>query len=1125
MGHNFNKLNRLFMLLAAWLISIETFAINTSTNEESLEYKIANKMQLTDVPTIYIDIDGITDETSLGNILYKIRKNSADDEEIAPYSTAIITVVDNSAVGSKQHLESFTDEVQIKVRGNSTASAGNGKVPYRLKFAKKGEDGISHKHDLLGHGYAKRNWTLIANTYDRSMLRNAITYHIGKYVGMDFCPGYKFVDLVISGLYRGTYMVSDHCETGTNRVEVANEDTDWYLEFTGWGSMAESPYVGQGDGDDHFVTIKNPELEDEASINQLKADVQAWRKEWKASFDNGSWQKYNDVESFIKFYIANEITGDLDGYFVFKGSKEVNGLFKWGPLWDKDLAFGNTTYANDQLSAYYNKTNFEWIFRNSLFKDKSFLKLAKAKIDELIADGLYEKLAQDIDEIAASIENTRNLNYQKWPIDAGSMASEVYTMSDYNEHVTVLKNYIHNRINYIQEQLAGFIDELPKPTDATYDPTLTGWESNIPTVGNSYNLTVSNRTLTGGKWNPFCLPFDATQEQIEEALGCKYELAVHSGMDSDGETMLFSTPSNLNIVCGVPYFIKPASDVNNFGRFNDVVYSANLLWGQYNGDAVTFDNKHYFKAQIYQKQIAIANNYTFASDVYVDGNSIIQLPKANSWDTNANLMGARAYINVPEGSIPLIKFVSSQSGEEPLTRGQLTDVPTIYIDANGEIDGDNWGTASIEVFDSNNMIGGNFTLDNTGLSIKCKGDGMAEKPSYRLKFTTKQALLGNKSGKYKQWELLSNDDDPTMLRNALTKELGDQMGFAFTPGYQFADVYVNDKYMGTYQITDRVKVESGRVLAADKDTDWLVQIASVGEVDTRTDGNGDFYVEGNETSPYLIIKNPDKDDLTADQQSTLANEVGDYFNNTFWNDIKNNVDQASFVNWYISSEILAAYKQLSSIYTYKSATEGKLFFGPLSGNEKAYDNNSKYPMDMSDLNTDGSYNGMIFTRADYGVMRNKLQELWKEEWFKTAVLEKWNSIVSSNVKSTLKTKLTSIASEIEQTRAYNYKSADEGGAGWMLEGNFTDKVIEISTYLDNRFAYLDKKFNELANAKDIIMGDVNNDGVVDNADFIATLRHTIGSTPSVFIRDAADVNQDGEINNADAIMILRMTIN
>ena len=1134
MGHFKNfKLNRLFMLIVVWLFSLGAMAIVESTNEESLESKIANKQQLTDVPTIYIDVEGITDETSLNSILYKIRKSSADGEEIAPYVTATITVVDNSAVGTKQHLESFTDQVEIKVRGNSTASAGNGKVPYRLKFAKKGEDGISHKHDLLGHGYAKRNWTLIANNYDRSMLRNAITYHIGKYVGMDFCPGYKFVDLVISGLYRGTYMVSDHCETGTNRVEVANEDTDWYLEFTGWGSMAENPYIGQGDGDDHYVTIKNPELEDETAINQLKTDVQTWRKEWMAAFNNGNWQKYNDVESFIKFYIANEITGDLDGYFVFKGSKEVNGLFKWGPLWDKDLAFGNTTFANDQLSAYYSKTNFEWVFKNTLFKDKSFLKLAKAKIDELIADGLYEKLEQDIDEIAASIENTRILNYQKWAIDAASMASEVYTMSDYNEHVTILKNYIHNRINYIQEQLAGFIDELPKPTDATYNPTLTGWEgdSYIPTVCYSYNLTVSNRTLTGNKWNPFCLPFDATQEQIEEALGCKYELAVHSGMDSDGETMLFSSPSNLNIVCGVPYFIKPAADVNNFGRFNDVVYSANLQYGQYNGDAVTFDNIHYFKAQIYKKEIAVATNYTFASDVYVDENSIIQIPTENSWQSNANLMGARAYINVPEGSIPLIKFVSSQSGggDEPVTRSQLTNVPTIYINTNSTIDADNWRTASIEVFDNNNMIGGGFTLDESGLSIKYKGDGTAEKPSYRLKFTAKRTLLGSKSGNYKQWELLANDDDPTMLRNALTKELGDQMGFAFTPGYQFADVYVNDKYMGTYQITDRVKVENGRVLASDKDTDWLVEIASVGEVDTRTDGNGDLYVEGNETSPYLIIKNPDKDDLTADQQTTLANEVNDYFNNTFWNDIENNVDKVSFINWYISSEILAAYKQLSSTYTYKSATDGKLFFGPLSGNEKAYDNNSKHPMDMSDIDTNDSYNGMIFTRADYGVMRNKLQDLWKEDWFKDAVLAKWNSIygtdASSDVKQALKSKLTSLSNEIVQTKSYNYKTTAEGGAGWTLEGNYEDKVSEISTYLDNRFAYLDKKFNELANTEDILWGDVNNDGVVDNADFIATLRYTIGSIPSVFNSDAADVNHDGEIDNADAIMILRMTIN
>lgn len=137
----------------------------------SLTYKIKNKLQLTDVPTLYIDIEGVgSTDTDLDKALFKNRQTGE-----APYQVgATITLKDNGTDKDTKHLAEFTDKVDIKVRGNSTANPTNGKKAYRLKFPKK------HKHDLLGLGYEKRNWALLANVFDHSMIRNALSYHWRK---------------------------------------------------------------------------------------------------------------------------------------------------------------------------------------------------------------------------------------------------------------------------------------------------------------------------------------------------------------------------------------------------------------------------------------------------------------------------------------------------------------------------------------------------------------------------------------------------------------------------------------------------------------------------------------------------------------------------------------------------------------------------------------------------------------------------------------------------------------------------------------------------------------------------------------------------------------------------------
>lgn len=1099
----------------------------STVDPSTIADKIAARAQISNVPTIYIDLPGINPGEALNDYLYKIRGNDSKAEE-APYRPAKIQVVATSDTSSPDYLESFTEDaidengntnLEIKVRGNSTADAE--KRPYRLKFASKktSTDGKAHKHDLLGYGYAKRNWTLLANVNDKSLLRNALTYHIAQAVGMPFAAGYKFVDLVINNEYRGTYQVSDHCEVDADRINV-NSDTGWYVEFQGRNDMCDYPMCFAEGG--VLMNINNPEPDDEndaaqraAIINPMKDwFLNGWKKAFSSGFSNPAtgWRAYNDEETLLKFWIATELTGDYDGLMSVKAYREADGKLCWGPLWDKDLAFGNwdsMAAPDGKLVANLKQASCVQGYFENLTKDPDFMAHAKETLDNLISGGIKTTLLAKIDEMAEVVRETQKLNHDKWGDHPSGAFGNVDGLADYQAYVDQLKNWLSDRIDYVQSRF----DELAAAANTVgeFEYDVTNSDLNLSSnMDKKVNVTMKNRSFTANGWNVISLPFNVDETQLKAVFGNNYQLKEFTGVSTDGKNMIFQTPADNAIVAGNPYLIKPSQTVASTLLFNNVLLSYNPPgWsngGYYGGRPITYGN--------YTFTGHITNAYLYKTVKIVGTDGSLQ-----DYSSQDKLNGSMAYITIANGAeTPTISFES----EQPVERTQMNDVPTIYIDSEAPIDADNWGKAAIEVFDQYNMIGGNKTWDNTAVSVKFVGDGSDVKTSYRLKFENKYAFLGSKSGKYKQWVLESNDDDPTMLRNGLTEELGDQLGFSFTPGCQYADLVVNGTYVGTYQITDRVKAESGRVFVIDKATDWLLEIASNGEV-----GANDLYVAGNDTNPNIVIKNPDKDDITAEEQAALQTAVGNYFS-TFWTDIENKVDQTSFINWYVASEILGGYKQLSDIFVYKDNADGKLYFGPLWSNDKAYGNNTKHPVDMSDLNTAGSYNGMLFNHADYKVMRNKIEALWQEQWFKDAVIAKWNTIYgeskTTDLLAALTAKIDVLAAEIAQTQADNYASTANGGAGWTLEGEYSAAVQAIKTYLNQRFVYLDTKFKELA-ASSTRKGDINGDGEVNVADVTTLVDYILGKNPTNCNEGACDINGDNEINVSDVTSLVDIILN
>lgn len=630
----------------------------------SLSYKIKNKLQLTDVPTLYLTIPDVTD---LDKDLVKNRQTGE-----ALYHKASIDVVDKNNT-----LEEFSDDkLDIKVRGNSTADPS--KRAYRLKFGKDEKDKVTgkliktHKHDLMGGGYAKRNWALLANCFDHSLIRNALTCELGKIIGMPFNPGYCFVDLVINGDYRGTYQVTDHPEVGSHRIDI-DEDKDWYIEFQGRSDMLDEPYLNIKDLP--MFSIKNPDYTDATDADKLaalKVEMEDWVKQWKSGFsydasitqsDTKGWRAYNDEDQLLKWFLETEITADYDGYMTIKAYRATDGKLFWGPVWDKDLAWDNYgDYTKTLGAALENASSIRYYVYNpgsgtAILSDPRFVKRVYETYNKLIGDGLEQKLVDIVDQLHQRVNQTQQLNFEKWGItNANGGLQKFHEWTDYAQYPEQLKTFIIARLAFLKEKFKKIYDDVCTVKEATYTPT-NQWYSTDLTTGSYLNQKVVGRSFKANQWNTYCMPFSTTMEQMKEVFGNDVQVVAHSGMDIDGTTMLFA-PYTSELKAGCPYLVMPSADVSD-PTFKDVINTdAPVQKKSYNGQRVSFDGKHSFYGTLFTADVVDkSTDYLFSKDVYSSASSLAQAP---SYTEN----GARAFIRVSDGTTPAIKIQTADEASK-----------------------------------------------------------------------------------------------------------------------------------------------------------------------------------------------------------------------------------------------------------------------------------------------------------------------------------------------------------------------------------------------------------------------------------------------------------------------------
>lgn len=177
--------------------------------------------------------------------------------------------------------------------------------------------------------------------------------------------------------------------------------------------------------------------------------------------------------------------------------------------------------------------------------------------------------------------------------------------------------------------------------------------------------------------------------------------------------------------------------------------------------------------------------------------------------------------DVNAGGISEVYTLNLGSSSYSLTVMKSGDVATVYIDTeSGSIKSINASDdKSVSETGTIMVVNTDGTIEYDGALEKISGRGNGTwsttntKNPYNIKLAASTRLLG--MNKAKKWCLLANTSDYSLIKNQLTYDFADYIGVKFQPHCKPVDLYVNQQYFGSYQLSEKVEIKSNRINVTD----------------------------------------------------------------------------------------------------------------------------------------------------------------------------------------------------------------------------------------------------------------------------------------------------------------------
>lgn len=348
-----------------------------------------------------------------------------------------------------------------------------------------------------------------------------------------------------------------------------------------------------------------------------------------------------------------------------------------------------------------------------------------------------------------------------------------------------------------------------------------------------------------------------------------------------------------------------------------------------------------------------------------------------------------------------------------------------------------------------------FDSDSTSWKLsataKIRGRGNSSwlwypKKPYKIKLDKKASVFGLKEEK--DWVLLADYRDPTHLMNTFVFTVGQGLGLAFTNHARYAEVTLNDSYIGLYILTEQVEQGDNRVTIDEKEGILLSLDADDGP--ELSPAATDNFWSAIYQMP-VCVKNPA---ITATSQlatirSSFA-QLESAIKSSDYDAVANLMDLQSFIDFMLIQELVynVEVNAPRSMYLYKN-TGGKWTFGPL------WDFDAGFDFDWTTMYTGhnyfSSYTELVLGTDPVNHIKGYpvpsfFTDLFRNKRFVTAYKARW-----AEIKGRIMGEFWPVTQQYaDAISAARIKDATR----WPIGKDGSTETLHLKQWLTNRVSYL-----------------------------------------------------------------------